>query len=147
MRIAGVQGADLDGLTLFVRMLDAFVLFVQGAGAAAMALAAAFLMKLLPGRIRKAVTALIAVVAAVALLSGSWLSMFMVTAIKFGIWAVAAIVAFEVVLFAVKAKRSTSRVYCVAHGEERDLAGNVGGTEVFAKYLSSCLRKTQVFLN
>lgn len=134
----------MDGLTLFVKMLDVLVLLVKGAGLAALVVAAAFLIKLLPSRVQKVAAGVAAALLFVALLKESWLSVYAISAIRLGIYIVTVLVACTATLFV--AALVKGKTHCVVAGDQkRSLApSRANGFGVAVQYLSSCLRQTPV---
>lgn len=137
----------MDSLTLVVKVLDIFVFLVKGFGLAMLGATAALLIRLLPRRIRVAVNMFAAAFLFVSFLSVSSFSLFAVTAIKLGIWAVGIYLVFQAVRFVdILARRNvllSSFDFCGNDGAEVC----VSRKNMSANYFSSYLRRTPVLLN
>ncbi len=81
----------MDSLTLFVKMLDVFVFLVKCLGIAMLAATGGLLIKLLPKKLQSVVRWIATALLFIVLLGENALNIFVVSAIRQGIWVLSAL--------------------------------------------------------
>ena len=141
---------SLDSLTLVVKMLDIFVFLVKCLGIVALAATAGLLIKLLPKKLQIVVKTVATAVLFVVLLGENTLNMFVMSAIRQGIWVLGALGIFVIIhtskLICALRRRSARFATLMARGYERGETGLVRQNSGVS-YFSSFLRQTPLMLN
>ena len=140
----------MDSLTLVVKMLDVFVFLVKSLGIVALAATAGLLIKLLPKKLQIVVKAAATAVLFVVLIGENTLNMFVMSAIRQGIWVLGALGIFVILqtakLICALRRRSDRSSLFTARGYKgivpRLVRQNFG-----VSYFSSYLRQTPLMLN
>lgn len=136
----------MDSLTLFVKLLDAFVVLAKGIGVAMLIATLALFIRLLPRRIQTAAKIFATTAIFLLLLKGAHLSMFVVAAIKLGVWAVGAIFITQAVRLATVLKRR--RKFALRGSADVRKGYSFRALRNFkTTYFSSYLRQSPVLLN
>lgn len=146
MRVLRAYGENLDGLTIFVKMLDVFVFLAKGLGAVILAATAALLIRLLPARIRRAASHFAAFVIFFALLREYRVSVIMAAYLRLGLRLMAVAVTVSVARIAQALKK---RNMSYAHARlVKPVSGRHGmeRSDAQAGYFSSFLRRSPIML-